>query len=180
MMSNHWCVFSTSPACQPQCKTFPLRDSPLGHILSSHTIFFTTSYLLSRHFANFPPGLPTCLPTLSFTIKSENEAFRLSYDQQPPHSEASSEEDSFVSISALRLDFHSIWFFSTPPADSFCKKHGSNINTIPRKDNFHPVSWISRGWEFFALVLHSPTVGRLLGERRCSAAPNFSSCALTY
>lgn len=123
MTSNHWCVCSTSPACQPQCKTFPLRDSPLGRILSSHTfffLFFTTSYLLSRHFANHhlpsPRGLPTCLPTLSFAIKSENDAFRLSYEQQPPL--RGFLRGGFFHChfrSAIRLSQHLISFFFPQP-----------------------------------------------------------------
>lgn len=107
---------------------------------SHHTqFFFTTSYLLSRHFANFPPRAPY-LPT-DFKFHDQVGKRRISPQLRPAAStsEASSEEDSFISISALRLDFHSIlFFFLTPPADIFCKKPGRNINTIPRKDNFQP------------------------------------------
>lgn len=127
---------------------------------SHHTqFFFTTSYLLSRHFANLtpppPPGLPTCLPTLSFTIKSENDAFRLSYDQQPPlRGFLRRGFFHFYFRSAIRLSQHFIFFQPLRQTDS-ARNPGATSIQFQGRTISNPFSWISRGWEFFALVLHS-------------------------
>lgn len=165
--------FHCTTCSSAQRKTFPQRDSALGRILHITHIFRNLEFAFQA-LCQLVSGLPTCLPTLSSTIKWENDAFYL-------HSEASSECDHFNSVSTLQIDFFRSPPAPIPAADIFCRKNGSN--TIPRKDNFLLVSWISRGWTFFfcALVFTLRLgLGRLPGKRGSSAAPNFSSCALTY
>lgn len=199
---NHWCVCKYITCLSAPVQNFPPAWlSSWSHSLITHIFFlwFFNNLIFAFQALCQPPftpppfprgGLPTCLPTLSFTIKSEKDAFRPSYEQQPPLR-------GFLRgglfhcchfRSAIRLSQHliSFLFFSfppppTPPADRFCRKNtGAASMQFQGRTMYTPFAGQAEAEASLLWVLPSPTVGRLLGERRCSAAPNFSSCALTY